>query len=373
MALVICFAGISQSASDLQLQNLYSDAKAAEARGDLAGAAASYQAALKIAPRLGPAYNNLGAIYFKQGEYAKAASTLEQGLKINSNMTSASALLGMSLFQMGKYAEARSPLEAALSANPNDGNIELFLVNTLTRLGEFETAAQHLRHLANREPNDQHIWYLLGKVYTQLAQQALAKMNSIDPNSVWAHEISGEIMESMKNYDGAIVEYKKAVEVAPRQPGIHYKLGDLYWSLSQWDNATVEFQAELANDPANCMAQWKIGDTLVQQSIRPEEALSDIDKALTMCPNLTGARLDRGRLLLKLHRAEEAIPDLKTAASADPKEPTVHYSLAQAYRALGRAQNAQSEMEIFSKLDANARAATAQQAQEVINNKASPH
>jgi tetratricopeptide (TPR) repeat protein len=361
------------TASDSQVEKLYADAKTDEAAGDLAGAIAKYKSILRVAPNVGPAYNNLGALYFKQRDYAKAAGVLQQGLKVDRKMVSASALLGMSLFQMGKYAEARLPLEETLHANPKDNNIELFLINDLTRLGQFEAAATHLQRLAAREPKDQHVWYLLGKVYTQLAQQSLAKMNAIDPNSVWAHEISGEIMESMKNYDGALVEYKKAVDVAPRQPGAHYKLGDLYWTLSQWDNASQEFQAELANDPGNCMAQWKVGDVLVQQSVRPEEALGDIDKALSMCPNLTEARLDRGRVLLKLHRAQDAIADLEAAAKANATDPTTHYSLAQAYRATGRAQEAQSEMQTFSKLDANARAATAQQAQEVIKNKETAH
>ena len=180
-------------------------------------------------------------------------------------------------------------------------------------------------------------------------------------------------MESMKNYDGAIIEYKKAIEVAPRQPGAHYKLGDLYWSLSQWDNASEQFNAELVNDPGNCMARWKLGDVLVQQSIQPEEALGYIDKALATCPNLSEARLDRGRILLKLHRNQEALRDLEAAVKATPNEPTAHFSLAQAYRALGQTEQAQAEMQIFAKLDASARAATAQRAEEVIRNKATEH
>ncbi len=241
-----------------RVQQLYLDARTAEASGDLTGAIAKYESILKIAPDIGAAYNNLGALYFKQREYAKAAAVLQRGLQKDPAMTSASALLGMSLFQMGKYSEARAPLEQALRARPEDNNVELFLINDLTRLGEFEAAAAHLERLKTRTPNDQHVWYLLGKVYTQLAQQALAKMNAIDPNSVWAHEVSGEIMESMKNYDGAIIEYKKAIEIAPRQPGVHYKLGDLYWSLSQWDNATEQFQAELGNDPGELHGAMEI-------------------------------------------------------------------------------------------------------------------
>ena len=78
-------------------------------------------------------------------------------------------------------------------------------------------------------------------------------MNAIDPNSVLAHELSAEMMEAMNNYDGAVVELKKAVEMAPQRPGAHYKLGDAYLSLSQLDSATEQFQAELSVDPANCI------------------------------------------------------------------------------------------------------------------------
>src|SRR5690348_2871326 len=90
------------NASDSRLEKLYADAKTDEAAGDLAGAIAKYKSILRVAPDVGPAYNNLGALYFKQRDYAKAAAVLQQGLKVDRNMVSASALLGMSLFQMGK-------------------------------------------------------------------------------------------------------------------------------------------------------------------------------------------------------------------------------------------------------------------------------
>lgn len=63
--------------------------------------------------------------------------------------------------------------------------------------------------MARHDPQNQEVWYLLGKAHMQLSEQALTRMNAIDPNSVLAHEVSGEIMESVKNYDGAVVEYKK--------------------------------------------------------------------------------------------------------------------------------------------------------------------
>ena len=90
---------------------------------------------------------------------------------------------------------------------PDDDNAELFLANDLLKLGDFDAAATHLSHLSTRQPQNQEVWYLLGKVHMKLSEQALSKLNEINPDSVWVHEISGEGMESMKNYDGALLEY----------------------------------------------------------------------------------------------------------------------------------------------------------------------
>ncbi len=361
----------AQTAED-RVDSLHAEASAAEASGDLATAIEKYRQMLKIDPRLAPAYNNLGALYFKQGQYREASEVLERGLKLDPSMSSASALLGLSLYQMGDYAHARPSLEAAVKAHPNDNNAELALVNDLAKLGDFELAAAHLQQLAKRQPGNERVWYLLGRVYMQLSEQALGKINEINPNSVWAHEISAELMESMKNYDGAIVEYKKAVELAPAQPGVHFKLGDLYWSISQWDNAAAEFEHERAIDPKNCMVEWKLGNILLQKSVEPESALAHVDKALAACPNLIEARTDRGRLLIKLHREKEAIPELLAAEKSNPSEPSTHFLLAQAYRATGRSADAAVEMKSFGELEGKARNASAERAGEVIKNKESP-
>lgn len=358
-------------AIDVKVQQLYAEAKAAQAQGDLGGAAAKYESLLQVAPRLAAAYNNLGALYLQQHEYSKAAAVLERALKVDPKMPSARALLGISRYEMGGYAEARRELEAALRANPKDDNAELFLANDLIRLDELDLAASHLKRLSERQPHNEEIWYLLGQVHMKLSEQALAKLNQINSDSVWVHEISGQIMEDMKNYDGAVIEYKKAVESAPQQPGTHYLLGNAYWSIANWDAATQQFRAELLNDPNNCVAQWKLGNILLEQHLSAEEALGNVDKSLSVCPSLVQARVDRGRALLRLDRNQEAVQDLQAAERVSPDESSIHFLLAQAYRALGRTQEAQSEMVIFSKLEESARAAVAQRAKQVIQNKES--
>jgi tetratricopeptide (TPR) repeat protein len=370
------FSAAAQSKSgeiDPRVEKLYSTAKEAQARGDQEEAIAKYESILQIAPRLGAAYNNLGLLYFQRREYAQAVAILEKGLKIDPAMSSASALLGISLYELGAYQQARPRLEAALRANPKDTNAELFLANDLVKLGDLEGAARHLQGLAQQKPRDQEVLYLLGNVYMHLSELTLSKMNAIDPNSVFVHEMSGEIMESMKNYDGAVVEYKKAIEIAPHQQGTHFKLGNTYWLLGEWDAAIQEFRSELVNDPANCKAQAQIGNIRIAQRMDFEAGLADVDKALASCPSLVQARVDRGRALLKLNRNEEAVKDLQAAEKISPDDPGVHFFLAQGMRALGRSQDAQTEMQIFSKLEESARTSTAERAQEILQNKENIH
>jgi tetratricopeptide (TPR) repeat protein len=362
-------AAVQAQTSDSRIEELYAQAKAAQSHGDFASAIASYESILKIAPKLGPAYNNLGSIYFSQRDFQKAIAILTRGLTIDPTMVSASALLGIALYQTGEYSQARTRLETVLRSNPKDNAAQLYLAKTLLKLNDGDAAAANLKQLAARDTHNQEVWYLLAHTYMKLSEESLAKMNSIDPNSVWAHELSGEVMESMNNYDGAIVELKKAVEIAPRRPGVHYKLGDAYWTQSQWDAAAEQFQAELAIDPANCAARWKIGNIGLQKNGDPLASLSEIDTALAQCPSLTDARVDRSRALMKLNRNEEAAGDLLKAVAANPSDAGNHFLLAKAYRAMGKTREAQAEMQLFSQLEEAARAATAERAREVIKNK----
>ncbi len=102
LTIVLC-ARFAAAQGDAHVQELYSEAKAAQARNDIPAAITKYEEILHLAPKLGPAYNNLGALYFRQREYRKAADVLEKGLKVDPAMTSSLALLGISLYQASDY------------------------------------------------------------------------------------------------------------------------------------------------------------------------------------------------------------------------------------------------------------------------------
>lgn len=353
------------SAVSPEVAQLYSEAKTAQAQGDIAGAIKKYEAILKAVPRLAPAYNNLGLLYYNQHDYAQAVAVLKEGLRVDPHMASASALLGTSLFAMGKYDKAREPLEAALRGNPHDYQVEMLLARALIQLGDNSAAVPHLQALTTRNPGDQEAWYLLGKVYLQLSQEALAKVNEIDPNSLLSHTISGEIMESMKNYDGALVEFNKAVQADPQHAEVHEHVGNVYWEEGNWSSARQAFLAELSHDPANCNARWKAANCLLEEHTSPDQALQELNQAIEQCGTLMQARVDRARALIQVGRPSEALPDLMAAEKETPDEPSIHFLLATVYRAQHLTAESAREMKIYGELQQSASEKVSQRAAEV--------
>src|SRR5438046_6156964 len=105
------YAQSSPATASERVQELYIQAKTAEARGDFAGAAQIYESLLQIFHRLAPAYNNLGSLYLRQREYNKAGDAWGKALKIDPKRVSAYALLGIERSEMREFAGARRPLE----------------------------------------------------------------------------------------------------------------------------------------------------------------------------------------------------------------------------------------------------------------------
>jgi tetratricopeptide (TPR) repeat protein len=345
-----------------EVQNLYAQAKAARQSGDGATAIEKYRAIIKLAPHLAAAYNNLGMIYFDAHDYSHAIEVLQRGLELNPNMPSTSAMLGMSYFQLGKNDKAEPLLENALRANPKDDQVEMVLVHILVNARKPQEAASRLNDFLARNPKNQEAWYLLGKTYLQLSEDALTKINEIDPESVVAHEIAGEIDESMHNYDLALVEFKKAIDKAPQAPGTHMHMGDAFWNMGKWVSAQTEFRAELVNDPNNCIARWKLANAILEANDSNDEAFTELNQAIDRCPTLMQARVDRARALIRLGKHADALPDLLMAENDSPREPTIHFLLAAVYRAQGKSAEAQTEMQTYGKLQREASAAVAGQA-----------
>ncbi len=340
-----------------EVQALYGHAQAAQAANSPEAAVADYRRILKLAPGLPQAYNNLGRLYFNLGRYEEAAAVLKQGLAVAPEMHGAEIMLGASLLELGQAVDAIAPLQAGVQALPADRFARMTLAHALIGANRPQEALPQLDAILKANPRDQEAWYTLGKLHLQLSEQALSQVQAIDPNTPLAHELAGEVMESMQNTPGAVSEYKQAIAAAPEDVGALQHLADLYWHTGDWPHARDGYRALLLKQPGNCMARWRLSNALNELGDATQDALREVNKALEACPALPQARAERARLLLRTGKPAEAVTDLKLAERSAPDEPSVQRMLAQAYRALGDPGKAEQANQRFQQLETEQHAA----------------
>ncbi len=310
---------------------------------------------LKLDPKLPPAYNNLGLLYIQQNDYARAARSFEDGMRADPKMTTALVPLGTAYFQLGQFAKSREVLDRAIRFNPSDETAQLYRARALFALGQREAASEALQKLLHKSPHNVEALYTLGQIYMKLAQETLKRLEVQAPDSYLTNLVAGQALESMENYDGALVQYRKALEKEPGFSGAHYNVGNIYWLQGNWDQAVAEMELETGADPHHCLAHWKIGNSLINLNRAPDEAMGEVQKALEICPDLAQAHLDLGRLLAGKGNYLEAVGRYRRVVELDSEEASVHFLLAKAYRQLGRAAEADEESRIFQEMTAKSR------------------
>jgi len=353
-----------------EVQALYAQAQGAQAAHRDEAAVADYRKILKLAPDLAAAYNNLGRLLYNLGRFPEAVTTLDKGLALAPDMHPAQVMLGASHLELGQLNEALPPLEAGVQAMPDDRFARLSLARTLIALNRNQDAVPQLEAVLQADPKDQKAWYLLGKLHLQLSQEAFQQVQTIDPAAPLAHELSGEIMESMQNTPGAVDAYKQAIAAAPAESSENTRslehLANLYWSTGDWAHARDAYAALLGKQPGNCTAHWKLADALDELAEPPATGLKEINIALEQCPALVQAHAERARLLLRLGKPADALPDLEIAEKAAPDEASVQRLFAQAYRALGDSARANTANARFQELEKQQRAAQEHHAARVV-------
>jgi tetratricopeptide (TPR) repeat protein len=143
--------------------------------------------------------------------------------------------------------------------------------------------------------------------------------------------------------EGAVRQYRKALELNPNNVKAHQRLGFLlYQAQGRFAEGMAHSAAALRLDPNNARAHYDLGVALLQQR-RPEEAIGHFRAALRGTPEDGGKVYNRADIRHNLGMAlyltgdfQEAAAQLSEAARLDPDNAGVHYGLALVLAALGK-------------------------------------
>ena len=332
-------------------------AREAIARHDLRGASDEYAVVLKLDPGNVEINVALGIALYALGRPAEAVKSLRAVMAANPTRADAEAFLGLSLADLSQCRDALPLLRKQfnLQSDPKVGRlVGLALLGCSGAGPNSDDAIDIARRLKRSYPDDPDVLYQVAELYSALSKNTVNDLLKKRPDSFRVHELAGEALEAEHNDVRALLEYRKAIELNPKAPHLHYRIATIL--LRDQKNATdeqarEEFTQELTVNPGDAPSEYQIGEILRRQN-QLDGASVHFARALELDPAFVEAHIGVAQLEMARHQFNAAITHLQTAVRLAPENPNTHYSLMLAYRESGKVDEAKREMATVEDLNA---------------------
>jgi Tfp pilus assembly protein PilF len=312
------------------------------------------QTLVALEPENPDAQGNLGVLLFFRGDYAGAAPHLRAAVKAQPELWKIQGLLGLAEGQSGNGEASRQDMEAAfprLTEEKFKAQVGRALIDNYTATGDLEKAATVASTLLASQPTDTSLLYLSYRLYTDLADKAMLTLALTTPNSGQMHQVMARELARHGDEAPAIANYREAIQIDPKLPGVHFELGSLLYNSTGEKvqaEAESEFKAAQAANPNDEKTQLMLGMIAAKRG-DTKTAYNDYSRALQLQPDDGDANLEMAKLLVTMNQSERAQQLLEHAIQIDPSNSVAHYRLATLYRRQGKTQQGDQEIAEYKK------------------------
>jgi tetratricopeptide (TPR) repeat protein len=182
-----------------------------------------------------------------------------------------------------------------------------------------------------KSPNKARPYLSMGQILTNRHQYDealpnLLKAVEINPIFVDAHYNLGVLFAKRDEPNKAIEHYRKAVELEPNHVKVNNNLGVVLLKQNLTEEAIIHFQKALKQDPYMAAAHINLGLAFSKQD-KLSDAVVHYSKALQISSNLPKAQFQLGDALVKQGRTEQGVHHIKRALQIDPDFAEAHNNL----------------------------------------------
>lgn len=267
-------------------------------------------------------------------------------------------LQGKAFYALNRLPDADTAFAAALAQDPHDLESTQLRGLTLFRLGKPADAIPLLTAAHNWGPDTRvDPSYVLALCYLDTrryddARHSFAAQYGFAQDSAPAYLLAARMLLRREYVPVAKEFAEKAVSLDPQLPLAHQLLGEIALAGNHLDEAIAEFEKERVRNPLDGNIYDRLGDAYTRAA-KYQEALQSLQRAVLLEPNVTGPFILLGKVLLKQQAPANAAMYLERARSMDPSNYMTHSLLGQAYRALGRPEDATRETALAQKIQAD--------------------
>ena len=149
------------------------------------------------------------------------------------------------------------------------------------------------------------------------------KETIIDLKQAEAYNLQGETSISRKQYDNAIKDFTRAININPKFVDALINRGGAYAQLGRFNDALGDFNDALKYEKKDAGLYNKRGEIFLQNDLY-DQAIKDFSSAIVLNPMFSDAFLNRGRAYSEKGMPEEAMNDFNHAIKADSDHADIH-------------------------------------------------
>lgn len=239
--------------------------------GELAAAAAGYQACIAAQPGRVDARSNLGAVLVKLGRFQDAIGQYEEALKLAAPEVAPNLRFNLALayYKSFQIPAAAAELETLYATQPRNLNLALLLADCRLRMGEFQEAVNVAAPLEAEHRDDPALNYVLGMALIRSGRvtEGQTRVDRIlrRGDSAEGHFLLGSALFSAGNYPAAVKELAQAAAMSPEFPSLQSYLGQALLFTGDADGAAQAFRKELAANPNDFDANFQLASILARR------------------------------------------------------------------------------------------------------------
>jgi len=181
------------------------------------------------------------------------------------------------------------------------------------------------------------------KEYEQAVNQ-FKKAIELTPNNPKLYFVTGLTLEKMAKENEAIKHFKKAVEINPNHPDYNLQLGRSLYNNKLLGEAEKYTKKAQELSPNNAKTYLTLGN-IYNRMARVDESIEQYKKAMELDPNLAESHYNMGYSLNLKNKFQEALAYFDKALELNPKYSDVHLGLAQSKLGLGNFEECWDEFE----------------------------
>jgi tetratricopeptide (TPR) repeat protein len=338
-------------------ERIFARAVQSHQSGDIEGAIRDYQAYLALRPERVDARSNLGAALARLGRYGEAIEQYKRALALDGRNQAVRFNLAMAYYKTARILSASKELETVIAAQPENRNALLMLADCNLRMGEFKKVIELLTPIESA--GNRAVDYMLGLALINDKQldKGQERIERIlrDGDSAEAHVMMGTTYLTITEYDKALKEFKRAVELNPNLPSVNSFYGQTLTRMGATEEAMVAFRRELEINPNDFDSCLQMG-ILLKQDQKMDEARDFFQRALIVRPGEPNARFYIASIDVAQGKLNEALTALEQLVKDAPDFIEAHVMLATVYYRMRRKADGDREQSIVNKLNAERQA-----------------